>query len=184
MTKQDYILLFDSMHKDFFEGESVKSLSEGEVFEEMLLPLKEFDPDIYNKKLPENISFGFYEGDISEIKKSIKKVSADWVQFFNKDSRIFCGYIDGKAASFCLVDDMGEHIVKGQRLKIGGPGCVGTVPEYRNSGIGLTMVKLVTEILKNEGYDYSYIHYTAVAEWYAKLGYTTIFKWNKNGIIA
>ena len=145
MTKQDYISLFYSMHKGFFEGESVKGLSEGEVFEEMLLPLKEFDTDIYNKKLPENISFGFYEGDISEIKKSIEKVSPDWVQFFNKDSRIFCGFIDG---------------------------------------IGLTMVKLVTEILKNEGYDYSYIHYTAVAHWYAKLGYTTILKWNKKGIIA
>ena len=183
MTKQDYISLFNSMHKGFFEGESVKDLSEGEVFEEMLLPLKKFDPSIYEKKLPENITFGFYEGEISEIKKEIEKVSPDWVQFFGEAGRIFCGYIDSKVASFCLAEDMGEHIVNGRRLKIGGPGCVGTVPEYRNNGIGLTMVKLVTEILKNEGYDYSYIHYTAVTDWYAKLGYKTILKWNKNGII-
>lgn len=183
MTKQDYISLFNSMHSGFFEGESVKSLSEGEVFEEMLLSLSKFDPSIYEKKLPENVTFGFYEGEISEIKKEIEKVSLDWVQFFGEAGRIFCGYIDGKVASFCLAEDMGEHEINGQRLKIGGPGCVGTVPEYRNNGIGLTMVKLVTEILGNEGYDYSYIHYTEVADWYAKLGYETILKWNKSGII-
>lgn len=183
MTKQDYISLFNSMHKGFFEGEGVKSLSEGEVFEEMLMPLKEFDIGKYDKKLPQNVSFGFYEGEISEIRKEIEKVDSDWVQYFGDSSKIFCGFIDGKVASFCLVDDMGEHSVNGQRLKIGGPGCVGTVPEYRNNGIGLTMVKLATEVLKNDGYDYSYIHYTAVADWYAKLGYVTILKWNKNGII-
>ena len=37
--------------------------------------------------------------------------------------------------------------------------------------------------LKEEGYDYSYIHYTAVAPWYEKLGYETIIKWNAKGII-
>lgn len=183
MTKQDYISLFNSMHSGFFEDESVKCLSEGEFFEEMLLPLKEFDPDIYKKKLPENVSFGFYEGEISVIKKEIEKVSPDWVRYFGEDSRIFCGFIDGRVASFCLADDMGEHDFCGKRVRAAGPGCVGTVPEYRNNGIGLTMVKLVTEILGNEGYDYSYIHYTAVADWYAKLGYKTILKWNKSGII-
>lgn len=55
---------------------------------------------------------------------------------------------------------------------------------FRNthhSGIGLTMVKNVPRILKDEGYDYSYIHYTGAALWYEKLGYQTSLKWNKNG---
>ena len=75
------------------------------------------------------------------------------------------------------------HNINGRELKIGGPGCVGTLPEYRKKGIGLTMVKKVTEILKEEGYDYSYIHFTGVAPWYEKLGYETILKWNKHGLL-
>ncbi len=68
-------------------------------------------------------------------------------------------------------------------MKVGGPGCVGTIPEYRDKGIGLTMVKHVTRILKEEGYDYSYIHYTSEASWYEKLGYKTSIRWNRKGIL-
>ena len=78
---------------------------------------------------------------------------------------------------------MGEYNVNGRTLKVGGPGCVGTVPEFRRKGIGLTMVAKVTEIFADEGFDVSYIHYTGVADWYAKLGYRTFAKWGKSGFI-
>ena len=104
------------------------------------------------------------------------------MQFFD-GGRVYCGYCGGKIASFCLVDDMGEHDVNGRTFKVGGPGCVGTVPEFRRKGIGLVMVARVTEILADEGFDVSYIHYTGVADWYAKLGYMTFAKWGKNGFI-
>ncbi|MBO7531565.1 MAG: hypothetical protein J6T50_07145, partial [Lachnospiraceae bacterium] len=68
------------------------------------------------------------------------------------------------------------------KWKIGGPGCVGTVPEYRDRGIGLTMVRNVTQILRDELYDYSYIHYTYETGWYSKLGYTTFLTWTGSGI--
>ncbi len=45
------------------------------------------------------------------------------------------------------------------------------------------MVKHVTQILKEEGYDYSYIHYTYLAPWYERLGYKTVIKWNRDGIL-
>ena len=45
------------------------------------------------------------------------------------------------------------------------------------------MVKNVTRILKEDGYDYSYIHFTGVASWYEKLGYKTSIKWNKHGVL-
>ena len=113
----------------------------------------------------------------------MEQVDVDWIEFFGEGDRVFCGYLDGKVVSFCLIDNMGSHNVNGQVLKIGGPGCVGTLPEYRDNGIGLMMVKMVTQILKEEGYDYSYIHYTSVAKWYEKLGYETILKWTKKGIL-
>ncbi len=63
------------------------------------------------------------------------------------------------------------------RIRIAGPGCVGTVLKFRNQGIGLEMVRRVTQLLKEEGYDWSYIHYTGVADWYARLGYERVLRW-------
>lgn len=182
MDKQDYIELFNSLHPNFFEKENLGAIPEEFVFDEMILPLKEFDINNYDKKLDGNISFGFYDGDIDELKKVVEKVDQHWIPLYDGGQSIYCGYIDGKVASFCIIGDMGTHNISGCEIKIGGPGCVGTLPEYRDRGIGLTMVKHVTQMLKEEGYDYSYIHYTYVASWYEKLGYKTSIKWNKNGI--
>lgn len=182
MNKQDFILLFDRIHPNFFKSEGIRGMSEDEVFDEMLLPLDEFDINIYDKKFGDNVSFGIYNGDFDELKKAVRKVESDWVQFFNEDDRVYCGYIDGKVASFCIIDDKGTYDINGREVRIGAPGCVGTLPEYRDKGVGLTMVKHVTQILKEEGFDYGYIHFTYVAPWYAKLGYKTVIRWNKNGI--
>jgi len=182
MNNQECILLFNSIYPDHFDREVVRNLPEELYFDEMILPLNEFDLHKYDKKFEDNISFGFYEGDLDEIKNEVEKVVQYWGQSFNGKHRIYCGYIDGKVASFCLVKNMGVYNINGLDLKIGGPGCVGTLPEYRHKGIGLTMVKYVTQILKDEGYDYSYIHFTGVAPWYGKLGYKTSIKWSKNGV--
>ena len=183
MNKNEVAELFTAMHPDFFERESIRCVAEDMIFEEMVLSLEEFDAHCYEKPLGENITFGYYSGEFAELLKAVEKVEWYWTEIFSEEQRVYCGYVDGKLASFCIVEDMGVHSVGGRKIKVGGPGCVGTVPEYRHSGIGLTMVKNVTQILKAEGYDYSYIHYTAVAPWYEKLGYKTILKWCSRGII-
>lgn len=177
MRKQEYIVLFHSLYPDFFESESVCALPEEYIFAEMILYLNDFDIHKYDKKFDDGVSFGFYEGGLDELKKEVDKMEKHWTPFFNGNDRVFCGYVNGKVVSFCLVCDMGICKINEQKLKIGGPGCVGTLPEYRNRGIGLTMVKHVTQILKEEDYDYSYIHYTYLAQWYEKLGYKTAIKW-------
>lgn len=182
MNKQEYILLFKCLHPNFFENEHIRDLPEEFVFDEMILSLNEFDIHNYEKIFDGNVSFGFYDDDLDKLKKEVEMVEKHWVPFFNGEDRIFCGYVNGKVASFCLIDDMGIHKINGHELKIGGPGCVGTLPEYRDKGIGLTMVKYVTQILKEEGFDYSYIHYTYLEQWYEKLGYKTSIKWSKNGV--
>lgn len=183
MNKQEYISLLDRIYPDFFERDIVRGLPDELVFDEMILPLDEFDTHKYDKKLDDNVTFGFYEGDLDELKKEVERVVEYWVNSFGGKHRIYCGYIDGKVASFCLVENKGTYNIGGREFKIGGPGCVGTLPEYRNKGIGLTMVKNVTQILKDEGYNYSYIHFTGVAPWYEKLGYKTSVRWTKNGVI-
>ena len=183
MNKQDYISILDHMYPNFFKREDIRNLPDECICDEMILSLDEFDSNKYDKKLEDNISFGYYDGDLDELREVVGKVVQHWTQFYDEESRVYCGYIDGKVASFCLIDDMGVYSINGNKLKIGGPGCVGTLPEYRDKGIGLTMVKNVMQILKHEGYDYSYIHYTGVASWYEKLGYKTSIKWNKHGIM-
>lgn len=181
MTKQEGMLLFQSMHPGFFESEDIQNIPEEWIYDEMVLSLDRFDPCKYDRKLDGNITFGYYQGDLSEIKKAVERVDQDWPQYYTKEQRIYCGYIDGKIASFCMIADLGIHNINGRTVKVGGPGCVGTIPEYRDRGIGLTMVKHVTQILKEEGYDYSYIHYTGDAPWYEKLGYETLFRWTGKG---
>ena len=167
----------------FFATEQIRSMNEEWNYEEMILRLDEFDPNAYRKTFDSNISFGIFQGSMNELHAAVEKVVAEWLDFYHEKSRVYCGFVNGKIASFCIIEDMGEHLLDGNRIRIAGPGCVGTVPEYRNKGIGLMMVRDVTQILKEERYDLSYIHYTGVAPWYHRLGYRTILKWNKYGIL-
>ncbi len=183
MNRQDSIQLFESIYPGFFELANIRELPENCVCDEMILPLEGCLGSAYEKELDDAISFGYFEGKQEELVAAVEKVDSGWVPYFDGKHRVYCGYLDGKIASFCLVEDMGMHTVGGRKIKVGGPGCVGTLPEYRNKGIGLTMVKQVTRILQEEEYDYSYIHYTGVAPWYEKLGYKTVVKWNKNGVL-
>ena len=181
--RKDYEALFLEMHPGFFEKEQIRSMNEEWICEEMILRLDEFDPNTYGKTFDSSVSFGFFRGGLDELLASVEQVVPAWRQLYDEKSRVYCGLVNGKIASFCMIENMGEYLLDGRILKIGGPGCVGTVSEYRNKGIGLMMVRDATQILKEEGYDLSYIHYTGVAPWYQKLGYRTVLKWNKHGIL-
>ncbi|MBO2517870.1 MAG: hypothetical protein CW338_11490 [Clostridiales bacterium] len=183
MTKQDGIQLFESIYPGFFERESIRGIPEEWICDEMILPLENFDPRMYSKDLDAGVTFGYCDCGREALLDAVGQVVQSWIPLYDGRFRTYCGYADGKLASFCMVEDMGVHRAGGKLLKVGGPGCVGTVPAYRRRGIGLTMIRNVTQILKDEGYDLSYIHYTGVAPWYAKLGYESIVKWNRNGIL-
>ena len=183
MSAQEYRALFESVYPGFFERGSIRALPKEYIFDEMILHLSDFDPHIYEKAMDDSVTFGYYEGDAETILGAVEKVEEGWLPIYKRENRVFCGYIDGKLASFCIIENMGEHTFAGKTVRVGGPGCVGTLPEYRHKGVGLTMVKHVTQILKDEGYDISFIHYTGVAPWYEKLGYKTIVRWNTDGIL-
>lgn len=183
VSEEEYEKLFLEMHPNFFEREYVKATAEGKIASELLLRLQEFDASKYKKTFGDDVTFGFYDGSLEELHKAVEKVNPKWVKNFTEDMRVYCGFIDGNIASFCIIDDFGTHEVDGMTWKIAGPGCVGTLPEYRDRGIGLSMVSQVTEILRDELYDYSYIFYTYVDKWYEKLGYKTILKWDKHGFV-
>lgn len=176
----NYTDLFNALHPGFFQQEGIRSLPPEEVFEEQLLDLHTFSPHAVQIACPERITFGMYQGDMSALHQAVAQVDKDWVQYFSRGDSVYCAMDGDKVVSFCLLDEFGEY----QGLRIGGPGCVGTVPNARGQGIGLKMVQNATSLLKEQGYDFSYIHYTHVGRWYAKLGYETILRWNAKGIQA
>lgn len=181
LSQSGYGELFDSMHPGFFEREYISRIPAEETYDEMLLCLRGFDyPAI---PVPEGVTFGYYKGSIDALRERVAMVNNSWTSIYREGSRVFCGFLNGEVVSFCLIEDMGEHEYSGQKLKIGGPGCVGTVPAFRKKGIGREMIRRATLILKDECYDVSYIHYTGVADWYAALGYRTILTWNRNGLL-
>ncbi len=182
-AKNQYEELFLEMHPGFFDRDYIKRVPADEAATEMLLMLDEFDYNIYSKSFGKEVTFGYFHGDIEKLKEDVARVVPHWTQFFGEDSRIFCGFINGEVVCFCQIEDFGEHKLGDKTVKIGGPGCVGTLPEYRDRGLGLTMVKEVTQILKEDGYDCSYIHYTYETGWYSKLGYKKIVSWCGEGFV-
>lgn len=120
--------------------------------------------------LPDNISFGFYDGDINRLKAAVGAVEVDWVQYFN-GGELFCAFDRGKIVSFCIVEESVQCLFTDGKSKVGSIGCVGTVPDYRRQGIGLKMVSLAAGELKKRSCDKIFIHYTGVYDWYAKLGF-------------
>ncbi|MGN0505700.1 MAG: GNAT family N-acetyltransferase [Lachnospiraceae bacterium] len=180
--ENEFAAIFHKMHPGFFEQEYIKKRPAEIYSDEMLLDLAEFDKDKYVIEVPEHVTFGFYKGNMEMLKNAVAQVDETWVQFFRENSRVYRATIGSEIASFCLIDNFGIYSYADRIMKFGGPGCVGTVPKFRRQGIGLKMVLEVTQILKEEGYDMSYIHYTSVAPWYAKLGYRTVLRWNCNGL--
>ena len=179
--RSEYIRLFDQLHPRFFENDYIRSIPDDYVYEEMILDLRAWDPASVKLSFPADVTFGFFEGDMADLRRAVAEVDDGWVKYYNDPSRSFCAFENGRVVSFCDVDEMGTCFFEGRQVKIGGPGCVGTVPSARRRGIGLRMVQLATEILKDRGFDYSFIHYTGVGPWYARLGYRTVLRWNSRG---
>ncbi len=142
---------------------------------EMKPELDGFSADSFDITVPENAYFGEYKGPLSDLIEAVDKVEPEWTQYFN-GANVFCGYLDGEIASFCMTDDDECCLLSGGKGKTGSVGCVGTVPEYRRRGIGLKMVALAAKGLKEKGCARCFIHYTGVYDWYAKIGAET-FLW-------
>ncbi len=126
--------------------------------------------------VPDGVSVGFFDGAIEELHEAVAQVEDDWVQYFTEGGKYFCGFVNGEIASFCIIDYDEDCIIADENTRVGSAGCVGTLPKYRKQGIGLYMVALATQVLKEAGCDKGFIHYTALESWYAKLGYKSFMR--------
>lgn len=157
----------------FFEKHEFEIVGE---CDEMKRSIQDFCIDNYSLSVPENTSFGWYEGCIEELREAVADVEEDWIKYFDESSKVFCGWCNHEISSFCIIHYDSECILSNGSNKVGVIGCVGTVHRYREKGIGLKMVALASEELKKQKCDLCFIHFTGVADWYAKLGYETFLK--------
>ena len=177
----DYAKLFYDMFPGYFDQEYIRALPPEDVSAEQVLFLDRFEHDLKPIPCPDSVRFDFYRGDTGPLVKAVGLVDEGWIKYYESPGKqpVFCAFDKDKVVSFCILDDMGDHL----GFHIGGPGCVGTIPEYRRQGIGLEMIRRATKYFKDNGFGISFIHYTHVDKWYAKLGYETVVRWNRNGIV-
>ncbi len=116
--------------------------------------------------------FGVYSGDREKLRSAVAKVDTDWTQYFG-DAEVFCAMVGGEIASFCILGDNEQCLLSDGKTRMGSVGCVGTVPGFRRRGIGLEMVAEASKLLLQRCCDDIFIHYTAVYDWYARLGFQT-----------
>lgn len=157
---------------DFFVKNGYETKSE---FVEMGMDLRGFTADINHK--PDNTCFRFFDGNHDELLRAVGEVEEEWVQYFTDDSKVFCGFKEGKLASFCIIDEDVHCLLSDGKNKVGSIGCVGTLPLFRKQGIGLYMVELATEFLAGKDCDKGFIHCTHLENWYGKLGYKTFLRY-------
>lgn len=154
----------------FFEKCGFVSVGE---CDEMILKLEDFQIDKLTLHGSDLAEYGWFNGNLDDIRAAVASVDENWTQYFIHSENIYVAKVNGEIASFCLVDINCQNYLTDRYGKVGMPGCVGTVPKFRNKGIALEMVARVTEYLKNQGMDVSFIFFTGVAEWYEKIGYRT-----------
>ena len=173
----DYKVLFDRLFPGFFSDPDLRGLPAGAVFSELVLDLHTERPKDTLYELPEGIVFSEADGSAPAVLEAVRQTAEGWLPYFQAGSRVYCAMDGETVAAFCILTDWDLNL----GLRIGGPGCVGTVPAYRRKGIGLELVRRATEKLGAEGFDLSWIHYTHLARWYQKLGYRTVLRWTGAG---
>lgn len=154
----------------FFEKQGFAAVGE---CDEMLLKLEDFRFDTLTLHGSDMAEYGWFDGDLKDITSAVALVDEDWTQYFTNAENIYVAKVNGEIASFCLVDINCQNYLTDKYGKVGMPGCVGTVPKYRQKGIALEMVARVTDYLKAQGMNVSFIYFTGVSEWYKKIGYKT-----------
>ena len=140
----NYHDMFNTKHPGFFEKESIRTLPPENIYEEQLMDLHTYDPDAVEVPCPANITFGVYEGDFEDLQRTVLEIDDSWDGIFQPDTPVYAAYDGDKLVGLCILEDFGAY----EGYKIGGPGCIGVLDEYRRQGIAAALTsRLALEIL-------------------------------------
>lgn len=126
---------------------------------------------------PEYIRFRYETpGEHEKLLAAVNEVEPNWVQYFsepredNPEKTLIAEDMrNGNIAGF-VMSEPGAASFEHGGLRTSAMGCVGVVPEYRRSGIGLRMVADGMQRLKEQGEQAVELKYIVLTDWYSRLG--------------
>ena len=140
------------------------------------------DFDIYKLNIPEKpdtVSFRMAEeNDRPALMRAVKYTDEKWVGIYeNLDAPVMLAVQNDEIIGMQILDPVGARFpIKGK--KTAQIGCVGIVPKARKQGIGMRMVVEGALWLKDRGCNSAELRYSALDDWYAKVGaYITDRQW-------
>ena len=163
-----FLIGADKAAEGFFEKKGFRCTGS---CDELMLRLDGYTFDESSFRGHECAEYGWYSGSMDKLYKAVSEVNESRTKFFVGHEHIFTATVGGETASFCLVDTDVTNYLSDNFVRVGTPGCVGTVPKFRDRGIAIEMIARVTQYLKDCGMDISFIYFTGIADRYKKLGY-------------
>lgn len=79
----------------------------------MFLSLESFQESDLEIPVSSEVTFGYYMGESEPLLEAVGQVEKGWPSFFTENSLVYCAYVDGEIASFCLIEDMGTYRIDG-----------------------------------------------------------------------
>ena len=144
---------------------------------DMILPIKEWVKPVLHSKIDIGILVPHESHLLVNMLRDEEDLSG-WVEYYeemiedaNYDN-ILVARADNMIVGCVMIlkeEDIRWH--KNIRGKVGGLGCIGVRKKYREHGIGEALAAAVHDELKTSGYTHSYVGYTWLENWYAKMGY-------------
>ena len=122
--------------------------------------------------VPDGVSFA-RNGVDAHVLEAVKAVEKSWLGVYEStDEDVLLAKVNGKTAGFCIPSGWSRF---GGR-DTGSVSCVGVLPEFRNRGIELAMVKEALRCLADDGCTDAELLYTAIPRWYGKLGFQPLHR--------
>lgn len=109
----------------------------------------------------------------------VAKIDGSWLPYYRDAprERMLSASHNGEVVGCVMLVEDDIRLADCFPGRVGGLGCLGVAPEYREHGIGLALANAATEQLRREGYAVSYLGYTWLEDWYGRLGYRTYLRY-------
>lgn len=139
---------------------------------DMVLNLHEFSlQTLALRPQPDGVIFRMASPkELCDVRVAVAQTEPYWVRFYAGDISVFVAEFEGEIVGFVLL--LSDMCFATNFLgRVGGLGCLGVVPKWREKGIGLRLAAHATQALLERGMDWSYLGYTWLEDWYGRLGY-------------
>ena len=122
---------------------------------------------------PEEIAFRTMPVN-DAVLDAVAMVDGTWRKTYEStDEDVLCVMHGEKIAGFCIPSAFRRFC---NDRETGSVSCIGVLPAYRRRGIGLAMTAHAAKLLRDDGCTRAELLYTAIPQWYEKLGFAVMHR--------